>query len=215
MATRKRQQASGSNDQVGRPTSSSLMTRSSLLEPERLFNEANLLRLEGRLFCFDPKEAGRRGGAAQTFEEKVKLEEVVKQPLIIKPDPEVRLPLPARLQGAPGNLEEAHRGRLPGPDSVSFSQRELARLIGRTSFGGSAFQASSTERSCSSTRPGCSAPSTTRRPTNGRPQASTSSTRPCSPARKPASTPAWSACIRGSSRASTTSTTPASIGTGS
>src|SRR3954462_6325032 len=66
----------------------------SLVEPERLFNEANLLRLEGRLFCFDPKEAGRRGGTAQTFEEKLRLREIAAQPLIIKPDPEFGYPSP-------------------------------------------------------------------------------------------------------------------------
>jgi hypothetical protein len=37
-----------------------------IIEPDRLFNEANLLRLEGRLFCFDPKEAGRRESGTYT-----------------------------------------------------------------------------------------------------------------------------------------------------
>src|SRR5690349_19871093 len=55
---------------------------------DRLFNEANLLRLEGRLFCFDPKEAGRRGETAYSFEE------ILQQPLIIMPAAEFGYPSP-------------------------------------------------------------------------------------------------------------------------
>jgi hypothetical protein len=109
-----------------------------LAEPERLFNEANLLRLEGRLFCFDPKEAGRRTGTAQAFEEKVRLKEVVKQPLIIRPDPEFGYPSPLAYKVLQAISKKLTEEGFPVPDSVSFSQRELARLIGRTSFGGNA-----------------------------------------------------------------------------
>src|SRR5918993_4136206 len=107
-----------------------------IAEPERLFNEANLLRLEGRLFCFDPKEAGRRAGTAQTFEERVRLEEVVKQPLIIRPDPEFGYPSPLAYKVLQAISKKLTEEGFPAPESVSFSQRELARLIGRTSFGG-------------------------------------------------------------------------------
>ena len=110
----------------------------SLLEPDRLFNEANLLRLEGRLFCFDPKEAGRRGGTPQTFQEKVRLEEVVKQPLIIDPNPKFGYPSPLAYKVLQAISKKLTEEGFPVPNNVSFSQRELARLIGRASFGGNA-----------------------------------------------------------------------------
>jgi hypothetical protein len=136
MAMQKRQQASGSDDQGQTGGIIVFGDTISLLEPERLFNEANLLRLEGRLFCFDPKEAGRRAGTAQTFEETVKLEETVKQPIIIKPDPEFGYPSPLAYKIMQAISKKLTEEGFPVPNSVSFSQRELARLIGRASFGG-------------------------------------------------------------------------------
>lgn len=106
------------------------------IDPERLFNEANLLRLEGRIFCFDPREAGRRAGSTQTFQEAVKLEEIVKQPIIIKPDPEFGYPSPLAYKILQAISKKLTEEGFPVPTSVSFSQRELARLIGRPSFGG-------------------------------------------------------------------------------
>jgi hypothetical protein len=108
----------------------------SLPDPERLFNEANLLRLEGRIFCFDPKEAGRRAGSTQTFEETVKIEDIVKQPIIIKPDPAFGYPSPLAYKVLQAISKKLTEEGFPVPTSVSFSQRELARLIGRSSFGG-------------------------------------------------------------------------------
>jgi hypothetical protein len=139
-----------------------------LPEPDRLFNEANLLRLEGRLFCFDPKEAARRAGAPRTFVEKLRLEEVVRRPLLIKPDPEFGYPSPLAYKVLQAISKKLTEEGFPVPDSVSFSQRELARLIGAL-LSATTHRASSTGRSCSSTRRGCSAPSTTRKPTSGRP----------------------------------------------
>jgi hypothetical protein len=138
MATRKPQQDTGSNDQGRTSDIIVFADATSPIDPERLFNEANLLRLEGRLFCFDPKEAGRRAGAAQTFEEKVRLEETVKQPLIIKPDPEFGYPSPLAYKVLQAISKKLTEEGFPVPGSVSFTQRELARLIGRTSFGGNA-----------------------------------------------------------------------------
>jgi hypothetical protein len=136
MATRKRQQASGSDDQAQTAEIIVFDDAVSLLEPERLFNEANLLRLEGRIFCFDPKEAGRRAGTAQTFEETAKLEEIVKEPIIIKPDPEYGYPSPLAYKVMQAISKKLTEEGFPAPNTVSFSQRELARLIGRASFGG-------------------------------------------------------------------------------
>ena len=105
-------------------------------DQERLFNEANLLRLEGRLFCFDPKEAGRRRGQTQTFEETGRIEEIVKQPVIIKPDPEFGYPSVLAYKALQAISKKLTEEGFPVPTSVSFSQRELGRLVGRSSFGG-------------------------------------------------------------------------------
>jgi hypothetical protein len=101
-----------------------------IIEPDRLFNEANLLRLEGRLFCFDPKEAGRRESGTYT------IEEAVQQPVIIKPDPEFGYPSPLAYKVLQAISKKLTEEGFPVSESVSFSQRELARLIGRSSFGG-------------------------------------------------------------------------------
>jgi hypothetical protein len=101
-----------------------------IVEPDRLFNEANLLRLEGRLFCFDPKEAGRREERSYTFEE------TLRQPVIIRPDPEFGYPSPLAYKVLQAISKKLTEEGFPVPESVSFSQRELARLVGRPSFGG-------------------------------------------------------------------------------
>jgi hypothetical protein len=105
-----------------------------IIEPDRFFNEANLLRLEGRLFCFDPKKAGRRENRAYTFEE------TVQQPVIIKPDPEFGYPSPLAYKVLQAISKKLTEEGFPVSESVSFSQRELARLIGRGSFGGAQSQ---------------------------------------------------------------------------
>jgi hypothetical protein len=105
-------------------------------EQERLFSEANLLRLEGRLFCFDPKEAGRRQGETRRFVDSNRLEDVVKQPIIIRPDPEFGYPSPLAYKVLQAISKKLTEEGFPVPNGVSFSQRELARLVGRSSFGG-------------------------------------------------------------------------------
>lgn len=135
MATRK-QQASGNSEPGRTPDPLVVGDEAGLFEPERMFNEVNLLRLEGRLFCYDPKEAGRRGGTTQTFEEKLRLEEIVKQPLIIDPNPKFGYPSPLAYKVLQAITKKLTEEGFPVPGSVSFSQRELARLIGRSSFGG-------------------------------------------------------------------------------
>jgi hypothetical protein len=105
-------------------------------EPERLFNEANLLRLEGRLFCFDPKEAGRRRDEPRAYEESIRLQEVVKRPVVIRPDPAFGYPSVLAYKALQAISKKLTEEGFPVPTTVSFSQRELGRLVGRSSFGG-------------------------------------------------------------------------------
>jgi hypothetical protein len=99
-------------------------------QTEKLYMENTLLRVSGALFCHDPKRAAMRtheielgSGASE-------------KTIIIRPDPKL---------GQPGQL--AHKifiallkkhsdyGR-PIRKEVSFTRREIGRLIGRTEWGG-------------------------------------------------------------------------------
>jgi len=97
---------------------------------DKLYMENTLLRVAGALFCHDAKRA-------PTHTEQIELNRgVAEKNIVIRPDPKL---------GQPGPL--AHKifvalikkhsgyGRPTQPD-VSFSKRELMRLIGRAEWGG-------------------------------------------------------------------------------
>jgi len=99
-------------------------------QTEKLYMENTLLRVSGALFCHDPRRAATR------------IEEIElgsggsEKGIVIRPDPKL---------GQPGQL--AHKifiallkkhsdyGR-PIKKEVSFTRREIGRLIGRTEWGG-------------------------------------------------------------------------------
>ena len=96
----------------------------------KLYLENTLLRVAGALFCHDPKRA-----SARICEIEVNAN-IAEKRIVIRPDPKL---------GQPGQL--AHKifvallkkhsgyGR-PVQSDVSFSKRELMRLIGRREWGG-------------------------------------------------------------------------------
>src|SRR5213596_1414111 len=71
-----------------------LQAETSELHDARLFNEINLLRLEGFYFCLDPKEATRRTNEKYEFLEIIKRPktEIAKRPVIILPNPRYGYP---------------------------------------------------------------------------------------------------------------------------
>ena len=97
---------------------------------EKLYIENTLLRICGALFCHDPKQA-----ALRTNEIELKRDDAEKR-IVIRPDPKL---------GQPGQL--AHKifialikkhsdyGR-PIRKEISFTRREIGRLIGRKEWGG-------------------------------------------------------------------------------
>jgi hypothetical protein len=99
----------------------------------RLMEEINLLRLEGTLFCFDPREAKRRRGT-------LTLADARKQPVSVHIHPEFGQPSVLAykvlqaifLKLAEQGCVPTEDGRCLYHDTVSFSQRELAYLVGRT-----------------------------------------------------------------------------------
>lgn len=102
------------------------------VEVDRLMEEINILRLEGSLFCFDPRAAKQRQG-------RVTLEDARRQPLTIEIHPSYGQPsvLAYRvLQAVFLKLTDegcapTEDGRCLYLDTISFSQRELAALAGR------------------------------------------------------------------------------------
>jgi hypothetical protein len=117
---------------------SDLQTETSELQDARLFNEINLLRLEGFYFCLDPKEATRRTNEKYEFLEIIKRPktEIAKRPVIIVPNPHYGYPSVLAYKVLQAIMQKLSWFSYPVLDTVYFSQRELARLVGRNSFGG-------------------------------------------------------------------------------
>jgi Replication initiator protein A len=107
-----------------------------LVLDQRLKQEINILKLEGSLFCFDPKEAKRRRG-------KLTLSDARKLPVTVDINPNYGQPsvlaykvlqaIFLKVAETGCSLEED--GRCLYNDTVSFSARELALITGR-SWGG-------------------------------------------------------------------------------
>jgi hypothetical protein len=99
----------------------------------RLVEEINILKLEGSLFCFDPKEAKRRRG-------RLALADARKQPVSIKIDADYGQPSVLAykvlqaifLKVAEPGCSLTEDGRCFYNDKVTFSARELALLTGRS-----------------------------------------------------------------------------------
>ena len=124
--------ASSSRYHEAMTTREASATASAPAATEKLYMENTLLRVAGALFCHDAKRAPTRT-------DKIELNKgIAEKSIVIRPDPEL---------GQPGPL--AHKifvalikkhsgyGRTTQPD-VSFTKRELMRLIGRAEWGGSA-----------------------------------------------------------------------------
>jgi Replication initiator protein A len=96
--------------------------------PEPFLEEINTVRLEGRYFTFDPKRANARP-ARQEFKDGERTLEIVVHPEYGHPSVLAYRILQHVF------LKITKEGK-PFPDVVSFSYREIGRLIGRDVFGG-------------------------------------------------------------------------------
>jgi Replication initiator protein A len=96
--------------------------------PEPFLEEINTVRLEGRYFAFDPKRANEKP-ARQEFRDGERTLEIVHHPEYGRPS----ILAYRILQHV--FLKVTKEGK-PFPDVVSFSYREIGRLIGRDVFGG-------------------------------------------------------------------------------
>ncbi len=94
--------------------------------------ENTLLRVAGALFCHDPKRA-----ATHTHE--IELNRGVKDKrILVRPNPRYGQPGPLAHKIFVAIIKKHSDYGRPVRDEVSFTQRELARLIGREQWGGSA-----------------------------------------------------------------------------
>src|ERR1700681_2586351 len=99
---------------------------------DKLYMENTLLRVAGALFCHDAKRAPTRT-------QEIELNRgVTDKEVIIRPDPRLGQPGPLAHKIFVALIKKhSNYGRPIQPD-VSFTKREIMRLIGRSQWGGSA-----------------------------------------------------------------------------
>lgn len=108
-----------------------------ITRPERLFHEINLLHLKGHYFTFDPKTAGTMPNPMKSIEKRFRNPELnTVEPVEIVPHPGYGRPSVFAYKVFQAILKKLSDYGYPAPESVSFSHREIMRLIGRTSTGG-------------------------------------------------------------------------------
>ena len=99
---------------------------------EKLYMENTLLRIAGALFCHDPKRAPKRT-------QEIELNRgVTEKNISIRPDPRLGQPGPLAHKIFVAILKKHSNYGRPIRSEVSFTRRELMRLIGRKDWGGSA-----------------------------------------------------------------------------
>lgn len=100
---------------------------------ERLREEITVLRIEGTLFCFDPKEAKRRDGIITNL---LKDADGNERPVSIDIHPRWGQPSVLAYKIVQAIFLKMTEAGEPYPNAVAFTQRELARLVGRKTWGG-------------------------------------------------------------------------------
>jgi hypothetical protein len=106
-------------------------------QPEALYQELNLLRVEGYTFSFDPKNTGKDGVVLE-FNEYVDNpeENIKKKPVTIAPNPLYGRPSPLAYKLLNVIFKKLSEYGVAIPNSVPFTFRELNKRMGRPSFGG-------------------------------------------------------------------------------
>lgn len=101
-------------------------------QTEKLYMENTLLRVAGALFCHDAKRA-------PTHTKQIELNRgVTEKNIIIRPDPKLGQPGPLAHKIFIALIKKHSGYGRPTQADVSFTKRELMRLIGRAEWGGSA-----------------------------------------------------------------------------
>ena len=95
---------------------------------ERLREEITVLRIEGTLFCFDPKEARRRDGIITNM---LKDADGNERPVSIEIHPSYGQPSILAYKIVQAIFLKMTKAGEPYQGVVAFTQRELARFVGR------------------------------------------------------------------------------------
>jgi hypothetical protein len=104
----------------------------SVPQTDKLYMENTLLRVAGALFCHDAKRA-------PTHTEQIELNRgVTEKNIVIRPDPKLGQPGPLAHKIFVALIKKHSGYGRPKQADVSFTKRELMRLIGRADWGGSA-----------------------------------------------------------------------------
>ena len=103
---------------------------------ERLREEITVLRLEGTLFCHDPKEAKRRRGIITNVHKDA---DGTERPVSVEIHPTYGQPSTLAYKIMQAIFLKMTEAGDPYPNAVAFTQRELARLVGK-SWGGTQSQ---------------------------------------------------------------------------
>jgi hypothetical protein len=99
---------------------------------ERLREEITVLRIEGTLFCFDPKEAKRRRG---TITNTLRDADGTERPVSVHIHPDFGQPSVLAYKIVQAVFLKMTEAGEPYPNVVAFSQRELLRLVGNSAGG--------------------------------------------------------------------------------
>jgi hypothetical protein len=100
---------------------------------ERLREEITMLRIEGTLFCHDAKEAKRRDGVITNV---LKDADGIERPVSVDIHPRFGQPSIIAFKIKEAVFLKLTEAGAPYSSVVAFSQRELGRLIGRDTWGG-------------------------------------------------------------------------------
>src|SRR6202171_4982999 len=97
---------------------------------DKLFMENTLLRIAGALFCHDPKRAPTRT-------EEIRLNKGIKEKaIVIRPDPRLGQPGPLAHKVFVALIKKHSDYGRPIQKEVSFTKREIMRMVGRKEWGG-------------------------------------------------------------------------------
>lgn len=107
-----------------------------IFSEERLFHEINILRIEGFYFCHDPKAAAKQSGKLNFLDRLKNPQEVIERPITIEINPQYGRPSVLAYKILQTVWKKLSDYGSPIPNKVSFTQHELARLVGRKTFGG-------------------------------------------------------------------------------
>lgn len=115
-----------------RATARAAGSEQSVQQTEKLYMENTLLRVAGALFCHDAKRAATHTASIELGSG------VPEKNIVIRPDPKLGQPGPLAHKVFVALIKKHSGYGRPTQADVSFTKRELMRLIGRAEWGGSA-----------------------------------------------------------------------------